>query len=670
MGMGPALTPMGSLRAKGEYCAGEGRVHPSPRPSNSWLRYGDRRSAIPSFAFPRTRSCSTVDCMNRRTFLKHVAVIPALPVLPSRVAIPEWIGATIPLPSARRARPSDPSWPTAADWKRLKHQVGGRLIPVSSPLAPCKDAPGSAACASRIEEMKNPYFIGEQAGGTQTSGWLEGWTSAPSVYAVVARGTEDVVAAVNFARDNNLRLVVRGGGHSYQGTSNATDSLLIWTREMQAITLHDTFVPVGCIGTAPRPAVTIESGARWLPAYQAVTTTARRYVQGGGCATVGVAGLIQSGGFGSFSKNYGLAAASLLQAEIVAADGKVLIANTCDNPDLYWALKGGGGGSFGVVTKVTLATYELPEFFGTVQGSVKANSDAAFRKLIGSFLRFYAKELFNSHWGESVSFQSDNTLLVHMVFQGLEQSQADATWKLFLDFLAASPQDFNATPALKIQAIPAQHYWDPEYRQRVLPGTMVADNQSGASPENISWLGNQMEVNIFLYGYESVWLPASLLKQQERLADTVFASTRHFEVQLHFNKGLAGAPDDKVAAARDTAMNPAVLDAFALALIAGGDPHTLPGVPGHEPDLAAGRKAAAAIMASANNLRAIVQHAGAYVSEGNFFDKKWQTSFWGSNYGRLAAVKKKYDPAGLFFVHHGVGSEEWSDDGFTKLVSP
>ena len=79
---------------------------------------------------------------------------------------------------------------------------GGQLIPVSSPLAPCKDAPGSAGCAARIEEMKNPYFIGEQAGGTQTSGWLEGWTSAPSAYAVVVRNTDDVVAAVNFARDN------------------------------------------------------------------------------------------------------------------------------------------------------------------------------------------------------------------------------------------------------------------------------------------------------------------------------------------------------------------------------------------------------------------------------------------------------------------------------------
>jgi FAD binding domain len=86
--------------------------------------------------------------------------------------------------------------------------------------------------------------------------------SAPSVYAVAVKNTADVIAAVNFARKNNLRLVVKGGGHSYQGTSNAADSLLIWTRAMHNITLHDAFVAQGCSGSqAPHPAVTAEAGA-------------------------------------------------------------------------------------------------------------------------------------------------------------------------------------------------------------------------------------------------------------------------------------------------------------------------------------------------------------------------------------------------------------------------
>ena len=72
---------------------------------------------------------------------------------------------------------------------------------------------------------------------------------------------------------NNLRLVVKGGGHSYQGTSNAADSLLVWTRHMNAITTHDAFVGAGCAGSAePQPAVSIEAGAIWGHAYNEVTT--------------------------------------------------------------------------------------------------------------------------------------------------------------------------------------------------------------------------------------------------------------------------------------------------------------------------------------------------------------------------------------------------------------
>ena len=113
-----------------------------------------------------------------------------------------------------------------------------------------------------------------------------------------------------------------------------------------------------------------------------MTTRRGRYVQGGGCTTVGVAGLIQSGGFGSFSKKYGLAAAGLLEAEVVTADGVARIANACTNPDLFWGLKGGGGGTLGVVTRVTLRTRELPSFFGAVFGKITAASEAAFRELI------------------------------------------------------------------------------------------------------------------------------------------------------------------------------------------------------------------------------------------------------------------------------------------------
>ena len=292
----------------------------------------------------------------------------------------------------------------------LRREVRGRLITVESPLTACQTAPEGASCTEVFKALKNPYYIGDQPALTQTSGWVDAWTSAPSVYAVAAAETADVVAAVNFAREHHLRLVVKGGGHSYQGTSNSADSLLIWTRAMNGIVLHDAFVPQGCAGTlAPQPAVTVGAGAIWMHVYDAVTTQAGRYVQGGGCTTVGVAGLIQSGGFGSFSKTYGLAAAGLLEAEVVTADGAVRIANACTNPDLFWALKGGGGGSFGVVTRLTLRTRELPDYFGGVFGTIKANSETAFRRLTARIIGFYHDHLFNRHWGEQIRFEPGNT---------------------------------------------------------------------------------------------------------------------------------------------------------------------------------------------------------------------------------------------------------------------
>src|ERR1700716_646232 len=121
----------------------------------------------------------------------------------------------------------------------------GQLLQVRSPLAQCSD-PAAPACTQLFKELKNPYYLGDEVGLTQTLGWVDAWTSQPSAYAVAARRTEDVDAAVNFARENKLRLVVKGGGHSYLGTSNAPDSLLIWTRRMNDIVLHDAFVAQGC----------------------------------------------------------------------------------------------------------------------------------------------------------------------------------------------------------------------------------------------------------------------------------------------------------------------------------------------------------------------------------------------------------------------------------------
>jgi len=551
--------------------------------------------------------------LKRRDFLSSLAVA-AAGTLPSLNAASVCIAPTESI--YRRVRPSDAAWPSAASWTRLQDTVGGQLIKVQAVFQGCASDPEGAACADARKNISNPYWLGDQPGGTENSGWLDAWTPAPSAYAIKARHAGDVAAGVAFARENRLRLVVKGGGHSYLGTSNAPDSLLIWTRAMNPVTLHDAFVGQGCAGRiAPVPAVSAGAGALWMDLYHAVTTEGGRYVQGGSCTTVGVAGLVQSGGFNAFSKGFGAAAAGLLEAEIVTADGRVRVVNACQDPDLFWALKGGGGGTFGVVTRMTLRTHELPRYFGAAWGEVKARSNDAFAHLIVRFVDFYRETLFNPHWGEHVHFRPDNVLEIEMVSQGLSPEQAQAAWQPFFDWVKASPHDFElASPGA--WAWDARSWWDLDKRA----STYIHDPRAGA-PRHHAW-----------------------------------------------GKGLAGAPDEVRAAARQTATNPAVLDAFTLVIIAEGEqPPAYPGYARPAMDLAAARKNARAIDLAAAELRRIAPDSGSYVSESNYFNRGWQREYWGGNYARLLAIKSKVDPEGLFFVHHGVGSESWSADGFTRL---
>jgi hypothetical protein len=172
--------------------------------------------------------------------------------------------------------------------------------------------------------------------------------------------------------------------------------------------VHDGFVPTGSpAGTAGVPAITVGAGTRWLEAYQALLPHGR-YVQGGGCVSVGAAGgFIQGGGFGSLSRRYGTAAGNMLQAEVVLASGEIVTVNAVQHPDLFWALRGGGGGTFGVVCRLTLATHPAPRTLGRVAGTITAGSDADFRRLLGR-LALVLPALCDDHWGEHVGFACIN----------------------------------------------------------------------------------------------------------------------------------------------------------------------------------------------------------------------------------------------------------------------
>ena len=191
---------------------------------------------------------------------------------------------------------------------------------VRSPLEACRAAPGSAECAAVFRGLKNPWAIGDEPALTQTSGWVDAWTSTPSAYAVAGaqrrrrRGGGQLRAQAPPAAGGEGRRPQLPGHVQrarFAAGLDAADG---------RIELHDAFVAAGLHDGAAAGGVAAAPARSGCNAYDAVTK-AGRYVQGGGCTTVGVAGLIQSGGFGSFSKRYGLAAASLLEAEVVTADG-------------------------------------------------------------------------------------------------------------------------------------------------------------------------------------------------------------------------------------------------------------------------------------------------------------------------------------------------------------
>jgi FAD/FMN-containing dehydrogenase len=565
--------------------------------------------------------------MKRRNLLRSIGMLPLLSGCFQEVLSSTNAARAATVRSKQRVRPSGSSWPSAASWAKLKDEVGGNLIEVHSLFGSCRSNANDAACLDALKDISNPYWIGDQPAGTEVSGWLDAWTPAPSAYAIKGRHAADVAAGITFARANNLRLVVKGGGHSYLGTSNAPDSLLIWTRSMNKVVRHDAFVGEGCEGRiAPVPAVSAEAGAVWMDLYNAVTPQGGRYVQGGGCLTVG---------------------------------------RRCSDPDLFWALKGGGGGTFGVVTRLTLRTHELPKYFGGAKGRIKAQSDEAFTRLIAQFVSFYHEKLFNPQWGEQIKLGADNVLEISMTCHGLDDAQAAETWRPFFDWVKASPQDFTVISQLGAGAGDSRRWWAIDGNPN-----MIRDTREGV-PRNHAWNeGDQGECGIFLYGYDSLWLPASLLqaKHQPRLVDALFAASRHKLLRVFLNKGLAGAPFGVLEATRQTATNPAVVEAFALVIIADGQGLAYPGLTRTPMDLTSARRDAQDIDLAAAELRKIAPNAGSYVSESNYFNRSWQKDYWGANYSRLRAIKTKYDPDGLFFVHHGVGSEEWSSDGFTRLA--
>jgi hypothetical protein len=168
---------------------------------------------------------------------------------------------------------------------------------------------------------------------------------------------------VSWAAEKNIRLVVKNTGHSFAGRSTGFGSISIWTHNLKDFEFHEDWSPESCTAsnsTVPQMAATFGAGIQDREAY-ALTHEHGVVVSAGSNPSVGLAGWFPSGGHGPLSSTYGMGADNLLQARVVLPNGTFVTTNECQHPDLFWALRGGGAGTFGIIVEATVKAFPTPQ---------------------------------------------------------------------------------------------------------------------------------------------------------------------------------------------------------------------------------------------------------------------------------------------------------------------
>src|SRR6266852_5020863 len=254
--------------------------------------------------------------MNRRTFLKlcFLGVVPGL--LAACGGGASVSGNVTPSPTTRPSPTVGPT-PTEADWSALARSLQGTLIRPDNSQYPV------------AHQLFNPRFDG----------------ILPAAIASCV-SFADVQTCLSFVQRFGLPFTPRSGGHSYAGYSTTT-GLVVDITSMNAVKVN--------AGTG---VATIGAGARLIDAYAALAQQGFS-LPAGSCPTVGIAGLTLGGGVGVLGRKFGLTCENLLAAQVIVADGHVLTCDAIQDADLFWALRGGGGGNFGVVTSFTFRVHPV-----------------------------------------------------------------------------------------------------------------------------------------------------------------------------------------------------------------------------------------------------------------------------------------------------------------------
>ncbi|KAK7750185.1 hypothetical protein SLS62_007936 [Diatrype stigma] len=518
-----------------------------------------------------------------------------------------------------RCFPGDECWPSLAEWDYLNETVGGKLIATVPIASPCHDTfPGvsydAEECARIQENWAWPELHYETTHSPMTAFFAnmscdpftprdaQCIVGAYVAYAVNATGASDYRAVLAFCEKHNIRLVIRNTGHDYMRKSTGAGALALWTHNLKERILLD-YDSAAYTGKA----IKLGAGVQSFEAQELANENGFVMVTGD-CPSVGVAGgYAQGGGTSPLGSLFGLAADQVLEWEVVTATGELLTATPEQNSDLYWALSGGGGGTYAVVLSMTAKLHR--------------NMPTA-----GATLSF--TEPSESFWD-----------IMHILLRnipGIQSAGGTILWQLFPGNTFFMPQGFlpNATAE--------------EFRELLTP-TLQALDQSGIPYEvNIS------ELN----------LGGTLVPRSSVASDSATTSLTDAIKSVVGNGGILATVCMDVSRPPISAnsVHPAWRDTLFLAFIG-----TMYDRLNMTANLADQQLVTNVLVPAMERLSDV---PAAYLNEADFNQPNWQRTFYGDNYAELLAIKRKYDPKGVFWGPTAVGSERWevAQDGRLCMI--
>ncbi|KAF2003285.1 FAD-binding domain-containing protein [Amniculicola lignicola CBS 123094] len=531
-------------------------------------------------------------------------------------------------------------WPKAPAWAALNTTVDGALKVAVPPGAACHKKLGElstyneAECANVQANWVNEQFLTDHPIAnlwplyTNNTCLPNADPSTPCTlgfygeYVIMATTKAHIKAGVIFARKNNLRLIIRNTGHDFMGRSTGFGSLIINTHSFKEATFFKKYTGPGKWSGS---AATVGAGIQGRELYRkAFAQSPPVVVVGGECPTVGWAGgYIQGGGHGPLTTIYGMGADNVLSFDAITAKGEYVTANADENPDLFWALKGGGPSTFAVVTAITVKTFPEVPVAGTILNinATHTTDTAVFNegfRIFHNLSNHYVDNGFFVYFELSLG----RLHIAPFVAPNHNLSSLEKVLKPLHDQLKAAKIPYDSYS----KAFPTffEFYMD-----------MFEDEQ----PNQNSVVGGR------LFTQKDIAENGSGIADALLMASAPTANDFGFSVGHIVNPGH-GTP------VVDNAIHPKWRNASSFVItnvIMNGDESWA--VKKQKEDVQTN------IVGKA--LRAAGPDGATYVNEGDLYEPNWQTSYWGSNYPKLLQVRKKWDPEGVFYTQTTPGTEDW-----------